>query len=636
MSTPTLTFSLPRLAVLFTLLACVPLARAQTPPLGLAVDASQVGRSLLTTTLTFDAPSENFVLLYPKWIQGTHAPSGPIENIGGLKFFGNDDAVVEWERDPLDVYRFLVKVPKGTKTLRAELVYLINQPSVNSEGIDSQGNSWLGIINWNTCLLYPEGANIHQLNVRASMKPPADWKLASALDQEATADGTVQFKEASLATVVDSPVIIGKHLRSIPLKSDGLPQTYLDLTSESEAAIQIPQSLIDTYGQVGTEAALMFGGAPFDTYRYLVTCSNDIGANGLEHSRSSFNGVGERALLEEKELRGWVGYLLPHEFVHAWCGKYRRPEGMVKTDFHSAMDTSLLWTYEGLTQYLGLVLCARSGMWSMDHYKQMLAGDLTWMVGRTGRNWRDLEDTARASYTLRAHSPNWGNLRRGQDYYDEGALWWMEADAIIRLETDGKKSLDDFCTAFFGPGNGPGPVIPFSREDLMKTLHGVVDYDWEGFFDSRVNQTHEYLPAEFAARLGYRMQSASQPSAAQKEEEESGGINEMYSIGASFSGDGTIRSNIVPGLAAEKAGLAANMKVVAVNSRTFSKDRLRDAIADSTAKRAIEFLVLDGDTYRTYTLDYADGPKYLELARDTDRPDVLEQILKAKRKVEGK
>jgi predicted metalloprotease with PDZ domain len=630
---------IPQLRVLLLGALCLlaaPAAFAQGAPLTVAVDATDIGRGLLKSSITYTNPPENLVLWYPKWIQGTHAPGGPVENIAGMKFFAEDGTVVEWERDPLEVNRVLLKNAKGLKSLRAELVYLCNQPSTNSAGVDSYGNSWLGVLNWNTSVLYPEGTNCDTQPAQASLRLPQDWKLATSLASEAVADGVTTFKPLPLAQLFDSPAIFGQYLRSIPLTTQDLPPVHLHLTSESEGAIQIPQSLIDTYGHVATEGGLMFGGAPFDEYHFLVTCSNAIGSNGLEHGRSSYNGVGERSLLEEKELLGWVGYLLPHEYVHAWCGKYRRPEGMVRPEFNSPLDTSMLWVYEGLTQYLGLVLCVRSGMWTEDHYRQALAGDLVWMMGRTGRDWRPLEDTARASHTLRASSASWGMLRRGQDYYDEGALWWMEADAVIRNLTDGKKSLDDFCAAFFGPGNGPGPVVPFARADMLKALHATAEYNWEDFFYNLVNKVHDHLPGEFAGALGYRLQSAPKPSKAQTEEEEGGGFNELYSIGAAFGNDGVVRSTLIPGSAADKAGLSPKMKVVAVNNRAFNKDRLRDAIANSVTERKIELLVLDGDTYRTLTLDYADGPKYLELARDTDKPDRLTEILKARRKVEGK
>jgi predicted metalloprotease with PDZ domain len=600
-------------------------------PMSLSLDATDVGRGLLRSTMTFEVSGSEAEFLYPEWIQGTHAPSGVVANIGELKFFTANGEPLEWERDPLDVYRFKVKFPSGTTTLKAELVYLCNQPTVNSEGVDSYGNGWLGVVNWNTVALYPSQANCDELTVEASLRLPEGWRLASALAEEKRDGETVHFQDVTFSTLLDSPAIFGQYLRSIPLTVESMPPVHLHLVSESEGAIQIPDSLIETYTNVVKEAGLLFGGAPFDEYHFLVTCSDMIGGNGLEHARSSFNGVGERDLLDEKQIRGWVGYLLPHEFVHAWVGKYRRPDGMTKPEFRSPLDTSMLWVYEGLTQYLGLVLCARSGMWTPEHYREMLAGDVSWMMNRKGRAWRNLEDTARASHTLRGHSKHWGAMRRGQDYYDEGALWWMEADAIIRGLSDGQKSLDDFCAAFFGPAHGADPVVPFTREEMLKALNATAEYDWERFFYLRINQSHEELPSEFPARLGYRLQYANQPDNALTESEELYNFTaEEHSLGASFGSDGAIRSTLTPGMPLEKAGLAPGMKVVAVNSRAFTKERLRDAIADSVSTRQIELLVLDGDTYRTYTVEYDGGPRYLQLVRDEDRPDILGQIITPK------
>ncbi|MBM3290838.1 MAG: hypothetical protein FJY92_11870, partial [Candidatus Hydrogenedentes bacterium] len=323
----------------------------------------------------------------------------------------------------------------------------------------------------------------------------------------------------------------------------------------------------------------------------------------------------------------WVGYLLPHEFVHAWCGKYRRPADMVTGDFLAPQRTELLWVYEGLAQYLGEILNVRAGVWELDHYKRLLAGDISFLKGHTGRTWRPLEDTAVASALLRERSKYWDGLRRNQDYYDEGKLLWLEIDAMLRDATGGTKSLDDFCRDFHAVTPNTLPVSPYTIDDVCAALDAVSPYDWKGFIESRTAQPQEGLPMDVVARLGYRLQYANEtPEDIKKRETEQEYVATLDSIGADIKNDGTIHANVVPGSPLDKATLAPGTKIIGVNGRTFSKDRMKDAIKDSVARGNIEMLVLNGDAYRTVSLDYKEGLRYLELVRDDAKPDYLAVI----------
>jgi len=245
-----------------------------------------------------------------------------------------------------------------------------------------------------------------------------------------------------------------------------------------------------------------------------------------------------------------------------------------------------------------------------------------------GRRWRPLEDTAIANHILRAGSRNWGLLRRSQDYYTEGLLLWLEADVIIRQQSDGHHSLDDFCKKFMGPQRKE-KIVPYDRAEVIQTLKELADYDWESFLHERVDVPQTALPLTVVERCGYRLQYATKPSEILKEQEQNEKVVAAArdSLGLAFGEDGTAW-DVVPGMAADKAGLAPGMKVAGVNGRKFSRERMQDAIADSVTKRQVEFLVLEGDTFRTFVVPYADGPKYLELTRDPNKPDVLMNILK--------
>ena len=618
----------------FSLLSAVLTATsafAASPDIRLDVDAHEISRSLLHSRIEMPATSGEFVVWYPKWIPGVHAPAGPSENMAGLRFETPKGDAITWRRDEVEMNRFILNVPAGTNRIIAKIDYICNQPSVNSSGVDSFGSSLLGVINWNTVLLYPESATIDTVKADIHLQLPAGWKFGTSLkpDGDAKADG-LHFKADTLRRVVDSPLICGEHMRDVELTGKDTPPAYLHLLSESPSAIALDDKFLSQCRKLVAEAIALFGGSRWEDYHFLVVCSDHVPHNGLEHLCSSFNVVSERDLVDEKKRKNWSAYLLPHEFVHAWCGKFRRPATMVTTNFHTPERTKLLWIYEGLTQYFGEVLTVRSGIMSFEDNLPSLAGTLDYLMHQEGRRWRPLEDTATASWKLRAHSSFWSQLRRGQDYYPEGAVIWMEADALIREKTGGKKTLDDFAKKFFAADRAKQPiVVPYELSEVIADLKELADVDWDKFFADRTAKTEESLNLDFFPKtLGYRLQYDATPSARAKEREaESKGVSATDSIGLSASDDGRI-SSIVPGLPADKAGLASGMIITGVNNRKFSSQRLKDGIADSPTSRKIELLILDGDTFRNVTLDYDGGPRYLNLVRATDHPDTLAEILK--------
>src|SRR4051812_8348340 len=364
----------------------------------------------------------------------------------------------------------------------------------------------------------------------------------------------------------------------------------------------------------------MCGPCHYPEFHFLVTCSDDLGHLGLEHLTSSLNGVRERDLIDDASRKGWIANLIPHEYVHSWCGKFRRPVGQCTPDFQTPQETRLLWVYEGLTEYLGEVLMVRSGLVKLEDYRETLASTIGGLMLRTGRKWRSLEDTAVASHLLRSGSPNWSELRRGQDYYFEGALLWLEADAIIRQKTQGARSLDDFCKRFLGKNPSTEDVVPYDLAEVVKHLKDTAEHDWETFLKSRVERPLEDLPLELVGRIGYRLQYAAKPPARDHGHGRvRGDISARHSLGLTFGGDGQI-FDVVPGMVGDRAGLAPGMKVMGINGRLYTPQRLQDALADSVAFRKIELLLVEGDRFRTLVLDYADGPKYLELVRDEAKP----------------
>lgn len=617
-------------ALLLTVVALPsPSAAAGPSRIVAEVDATQVARHLLRSKLTYTVEPGEFALWFPKWIPGIHGPGEQIANVAGLEITSADGEAVPWRRDPDNLYRFLVDVPDGVDTIHVNLTYIANQPSELSIGVDTLGNASVVVINFNTCLLYPENGSASDIPVELSVQLPADWEHGTALKEKPGGhDGSWHhFQPASLYTVIDSPLIAGRNYRLLKSDVPNFPPARSHFVSESARALEFDDEQAKRYDRLFAEAGALFGGAPFEEYDFLVVCSDKLPFCGLEHHASSLNGVNERALVDEDLLRGWSAYLLPHELVHAWCGKYRRPAGMVRSAYHTTKHTELLWIYEGLTQYLGHVLAARSGLISFEDHVDWTAARVGYLSLRAGRSWRSLADTAVANYTLRAPSQSWMELRRGQDYYDEGALFWLEVDCIIREKTGGEKSLDDFCQAFFAVGPDDPQVKPYELDEVVARLTDLVEYDWAGLIRRRVYQPQNELQLQSLWYAGYEYTYTDErPDSVRLRDEDRKLISVEYSIGLILNEEDASIVSITPGSAADDAGLASTMKVVGVNSRKYTPERLHEAIADSLESGQVELLVLDGDTFRSFTINYNGGDRYPTLKRLPDRPDLLKAI----------
>ncbi len=607
-------------------------AAADAPGLALEVDARELPRRLIHSTLDVPCKPGPLRLWYPKWSPGSHGPHGRVEDVAGLRVETPAGAPLPWTRDEVELHCFVVRVPEGTTSVRVKLDTICESAGPGRAGIHTAGTPDLGVINWNTCLVYPEGPAADDQPVALRLRLPEGWKHATALksDKGKDRDGAITFRPVSLTALVDSPLIAGRNLRTFKLEAGAGPPAFLHLVSESPAALNLGPKVVGLYSRVVREAWALFGVAHYPEYHFLVVCSDALGMFGLEHGSCSLNGVGERGLIDERLRKGWwLANLLPHEYAHSWCGKYRRPAAMITRDFHTPQKTKLLWVYEGLTEYLGEVLSVRAGLLTPDEYKLTLTGHIRGLSRAAGRQWRPLEDTAVAAHLFRSPGRSWNQLRRGQDFYMEGMLLWYECDAIIREKTDGAKSLDDFCKRFFAAVPGRKAVAGYDLDDVVRELNAVAEYDWGAFLRRRVAARQESLPLDVVGRLGYRLKYADKPAGGGRPGAPPDNPA-ADSLGLSIR-DGVVGA-VDPGLPADKAGLAPGMKVIGVNGKKFSANRLLDAIADSVTRRKVELLIEDGEEFRTVVVPYADGLRYLELERVPTRPDVLGEILKPRAK----
>lgn len=602
----------------------------------ITVDATEAPRGLFRARLTVPAKPGPLTLAYPKWIQAKHAPVGPISRLAGLSFTANGKRL-PWRRDPLDVYLFHLEVPGGASQVVVTLEYLSPAEAHGpSYGHTPNATRHLLIVNWQNALLYPRGAASEGLRVKARLRLPQGWKHDSALEATAEPDGSLLLPVTSLFTLLDSPVLAGDNLKVVQLDSGTRP-AWMAVATDRATPEEIPPEFLAAYTKLLREAELLFGARHYRAYHFLVALGNSLERNGTEHAESTDIRV-PLGFFTDATVRTARQWLVPHEFVHSWNGKYRRPRGLVGRDPHQPLDGELLWVYEGLTRYLQAVLAARSGVSSPDEVREQIAyGAERLERGRGGRWWRPVVDTAIASQLLSSAPIGWVSERRSTDYYDESMLVWMEVDATLRERSGGRRSLDDFCRAFFGGADGPPELRPYRREDVEATLSKLVSFDWHGLFSTRLYELQPRLSLEGLMKAGWNLVYDARPNGfatawgtVEKQ------VDHSASLGLLLGPAGEVK-DVVVGSPAWVGGFAQGMKIVTVNERKFTPEALEEALTTSAQPVAlastkgspgsIDFsLEQAGETIRV-KLDYRKGPQHAHLVRDPSRPDLLSEIL---------
>jgi predicted metalloprotease with PDZ domain len=607
-------------------------AWSATPPtVTIFVDATSAPRKIFHAKLRIPANAGDLTLYYPKWIPGEHAPDGPVIDLAGLKFFAGGKTL-KWRRDLLDGFTIHVEVPAGASEVNAELDFL--SPATFEAGFSagSSATDKMAVISWNQVLLYPKGWKSDEITYVASLKLPANWKYGTALPIASTTVDTgetqIIFQPAPLNTLVDSPVITGEFLKVVKLADD--PLTEMDVAADSAAALEPPQEVWDHYKNLVEQANKLFGAHHYRDYHFLYSLSDHVAHFGLEHHESDDSRVGERGLVDET-ARKQEASLLPHEYVHSWNGKYRRPADLTTPDYEQPMQDDLLWVYEGLTNYLGTVLTARSGLLTNEQGRDDLSLTAAVMDHIPGRSWRNLQDTADAAPQLYFSPDAWHSWRRGVDFYDEGTLDWLWADVIIRQQSKGAKSLDDFCHLFHGPPSTGPMVKTYTFDDVVSALNQVVPYDWRGFWIERLTNHGPGAPLGGIEGSGWKVVYDDTQSELLRGAESNGHVaSGAFSIGLDLREDGVI-TDTIEGMPAALAGIGPGMKLIAVNSRQYSPEVLRDALkAGKGGTAPLELLIENTDYYKTYKVDYHGGERYPHLVRDESKPDLLTEIYKPK------
>ncbi|HEX3437855.1 MAG TPA: M61 family peptidase [Pseudacidobacterium sp.] len=609
---------MPRLSVFLLaafVLAAIPAIAA---PIKIAADLSEASRKLWHADITIPVQPGPLTLTAAKWIPGTHMPAGPIEDITGVVIKANGQAL-PWRRDDVDLYAFHVTVPAGVSTIDVHVDAIVT----------SRVTDKLAVLEWEKLLLYPAGTPVADIQMQPSITVPAGWGVGTALTPTGTEGSTTHFAPVSLEMLEDSPILTGKYFKEIPLAPDVTPKHFLDVAGDAPDDIDLRPQFLTAVNNLVHEASAMYSSHHYNSYHFLLTLSDFAGGEGLEHHQSSDNGVDEKGFADD-QMALLEADLLPHEFTHSWNGKFRRPAGLATPDFSTPMKGELLWVYEGLTQYLGNVLAARSGFRTPEQYREALAYSAAQLDNRPGRTWRNTEDTAVAASILRGGNPAWSNWRRGQDYYQEGELLWLDADTTIRQLTHDQKSLHDFLVLFVGKGGNSGPmVLPYTFDEIVSTLNQVVAYDWAGFLRERVTTLNPHANLAGIEHGGYKLVYTDTPSSYERAlTARTGNYNAWFSAGIRVRRDGTI-TDVRVFSAADNAKLAPGQRLVAVNGRIFSTDTLGNAIRQAKGSSEQIHLIVQSDTY-IYSIDlnYHDGEKYPAFQRIGGTPALLDDIIK--------
>ena len=605
---------------LFLLLFLAVSTHAQT--IRVTVDATDAPRKVFHSRMTMPATAGPMRLAFAKWLPGEHGPTGPIADLVNLRVTATGQRV-EWARDPRDMFVFNIDVPRGASEIEVEASYLAPTAGGNfTAGESATAN--LAVLSWHTLLLFPPGRDANEIMVEGTVRMPEGWTAASALRQSEPG----RFERASLATYVDSPVIMGRYLKVVPIPSGNAPPHRIDIVADSRAALETWPTFAADFSRLIAEAGHTFGAYPFRKYDWLLTLSDHVAHFGLEHHESSDNRMEEEALTN-KDRHPAVGGLLSHEYVHSWNGKYRRPAAMLSADFQTPMEGSLLWVYEGLTQYLGGVLATRAGLWTPERWREGVASIAARFDVQPGRTWRPLSDTAVAAQVLFGSADAWQSLRRGTDFYDESVLLWLEIDSIIRERTNHRASLDDFTRRFHGGTGGVPSVKPYTFDDVVNTLNAVAPYDWRRHLNERLSSVSPRAPIGGITAGGWQLVYNDTPNAViAANEKRRKTVDLTSSLGITIRSESGAVRDVILGLPAASAGIGPGMKIVAVNGRRFTPELLRTAITEAKGGSApIELLVENGDFFRTHTIPYHGGLRYPHLVRVEGKEDRLAMVL---------
>jgi predicted metalloprotease with PDZ domain len=602
------------------------------------IDAREVARRHLQTHETLAVKPGALVLVYPKWIPAEHAPAGPLDSIIGMEITANGQRL-NWKRDPLQMYEIAVTVPAGVDHLD---ITLDSGLPADGGGFSSSPGSTarLAIIRWNEFVLLPKGRDAAAIGSVGSVQAPAGWSVACSLEAHPGEGGGLEFEPVSLAQLIDSPVQMGEFVRHVDLPGSAPHPDIrhaVSIAADTRAATDVPGDFAQAYGNLVAEAGSVFASRHYRHYVWLLSLSDHIAHFGEEHHESSDDRLPETILKEEDE-RKLVAGLLGHEYVHSWNGKFRRPQGLLSPDYQKPMDGSLLWVYEGMTEFWGDVLPVRAGLVKPEDYRDLIAVSAGRFAISTGPLWRPLADTAVEAQVLYDSPRAWSSARRSVDFYEASVFLWLDVDSELRTHSGGKATLDDFTHRFYSGSDGkPGrpvgqpEVRPYAESDLYTALSAIAPADWRAIIHKHLDVPNTDAMLEALKRSGWKLSYSPQKNVyvelAQKVRKVT---DREWSIGLRLDEKGLI-TDVIEGRAAALAGVGPEMTLVAVNGKKYTPDILDAALAEAqSSHKPIDLLVENDDYYQTVSVPYFDGPRFPHLERVEGSPDTLSEVLKSR------
>jgi predicted metalloprotease with PDZ domain len=590
----------------------------------LAVDATDVERCIFRVRETIPVPGAGpMTLLFPKWLPGYHSPVAPIELLAGLDIRAGG-ARLAWRRDPVEVYAFHVDVPEGVEIIEASFQFL--SPTSDAQGTVAMTDAMLAL-RWNTVVLYPAGYFSRGVQVEASVTLPEGWAWACALEDAATDGATTTFAPIALDVLVDSPLLAGRWSRQVDL--DDSATVRLNLFADRPELLEFTPEQVAPHRSLVAQADKLFGGRHFDHFDFLAAVSEQLGGGGVEHQRSC------EIVVPADYFAKWEPNtpkrdVFAHEYVHSWNGKFRRGEDSWTPSFERPIRNSLMWVYEGQTQYWGEVLAARSGLWTPQQALDTVARTAALYDNRPGGRWRPMSDTTRDPIIASREPLPWPSWQRSEDYYAEGKLLWLDVDTLLRELSDDARSLDDFAHRFFGRAEGRPTTWTYRFEDVVAALDEVAPHDWTTFLTERLESRETGAPLDGLKRGGYRLVYRDTPSDfAVRTDAETGVLNLRFSVGLTLSSEGVLQEVIWESPAFE-AGLVAAAKVLAVNGYTYAPEVMTQAIVEAKESGAVNLLVQRGGRCREVAVRYAGGHRYPHLEAIAGARPRLDEILAPK------
>ncbi len=589
----------------------------------LRVDLTDVARRIVQVSEDIPVKSGPLTILYPEWIPGTHSPTGPIDKMAGLVVTAKGKRL-EWVRDKVDVFAFHIYVPTGVTKINASFQFLA--PVRQGEGRISVTDQ-IADLAWNEVVLYPAGYFSRQETYAPSIKLPDTWQFATALEEASREGQTIRFKNTTLNTLVDSPLYAGAHFKRLDLSTGAENPVYLDVFADKDSDLAVTPEELQLHKNLAVQAQKLYASHHYNHYDFLLSVSDYVGGQGLEHHQSSEDGT--QANYFTDWAAGVAGRdLLAHEYTHSWDGKFRRPAGLWTPNFDVPMQDELLWVYEGMTEYYGFVLTARSGLRTADQTRDMIAGIAANFEASPGRTWRPMVDTTNQPTISQRRPVSWVSWQRPEDYYTEGLLIWLDADTKIREMSSGRKSLDDFAKLFYGVDNGSFITRTYTLDDVVAALNTVQPYDWATFLHTHVDRLAPQVPEDGITRGGYKLvYGDTEPEWEKKSVRGPRGLDLSTSLGLRVLPTGVIRT-VGWGSPAFQAKLISGMEIIAVNGTAYSADALRDAVLKAEKDKApMVLLVKHADQIETVNLDYHGGLRYPTLQRQDGKPALLDNIL---------